>query len=309
MGRPQSAVLKELSAHASFMVLNVSGGKGVVQKALRACQSLPDLTGELKREHSEESLGSAVSFGSAFWDRIRPKSRPIRLKPFVKIEGTMSAPATGGDIFVHIRSDRADLNYILGQRFLSEIRPHIQVLEEVQSFQYLDQRDLTGFIDGTENPQGEERAAAALVEQEEDPEFAGGSYVLAQRYVHRLDAWAEQAVEDQEKVIGRTKPDSVELPDDKKPGTAHISRVVIEEEGQELEILRHSMPYGSITGPSGLVFLAYSKDLSIFEKMLSRMYGVSGDGIHDHLMDFTTPKTGAFFFAPSLETLADLAIE
>ena len=109
-----------------------------------------------------------------------------------------------------------------------------------------------------------------------------------------------KTVEDQEGTIGRTKPDSVELDD--KPDTAHISRVVIEEDGEELEIYRRSVPYGRVQ-ELGLYFIAFSAERSRFTKMLHRMFGLSGDGLHDHLIDFTTPVSGSFYFAPSLDAL------
>ncbi len=139
-----------------------------------------------------------------------------------------------------------------------------------------------------------------------DPEFAGGSYVFTQRYVHDLKKWATVPLKEQEGAIGRRKRDSKELSDTMKPPTAHISRVVIEAGGEELEIVRHSFPYGTVS-EAGLFFIAYTNDLGIPEKMLSRMMGAAGDGRHDHLMDFTHAVSGATFFAPSLKVLRSLA--
>ena len=186
-------------------------------------------------------------------------------------------------------------------RISNQLGETVEVMDEVHGFQYLDSRDLTGFIDGTENPKGKGRAPVALIGAE-DPAFAGGSYVFTQRYVHNLKKWATVPQKEQEKVIGRRKPDSKELSDKTKPPTAHISRVVIEEDGEELEIVRHSLPYGTVS-ESGSFFIAYSKTLDIPEKMLSRMMGATGDGLHDHLMDYTRAVSGATFFAPSLEVL------
>jgi putative iron-dependent peroxidase len=178
------------------------------------------------------------------------------------------------------------------------------LMEEVAGFRYLDSRDLTGFIDGTENPKGAGRAAAALIGRE-DPDYAGGSYVAVQRYVHDLAKWRLMGDREQERIIGRTKPDSMELPASKKPATAHISRVVIKEDEEELQILRHSYPYGTVK-EAGLFFVAYTKSLDIFDRMLQRMMGASGDGLHDRLMEFSHAVTGAAFFVPSLATLAAL---
>jgi putative iron-dependent peroxidase len=170
-------------------------------------------------------------------------------------------------------------------------------MEDVASFRYLDARDLTGFVDGTENPETQEdRAKVTLIKE---GEYAGGSFVFAQRYVHHLDKWTQLKVDAQEKVIGRTKPDDVEMDDETKPENAHIARVVIEDDGEELEILRHSLPYGRASGEQGLFFIAYTRDLSIIDKMLANMFGTSEDGLDDRLLKFVTPVSGAYFFAPS----------
>jgi putative iron-dependent peroxidase len=173
----------------------------------------------------------------------------------------------------------------------------------VQGFRYRDYRDLTGFTDGTENPSGSQRARVALLPTRHP--FAGGSFVLAMRFVHDLDAWERQTRRYQELTIGRTRRESRELSDSVKPPTAHIARVVIEEDGEELEIVRHSFPYGN-SSENGLFFLAYTCDLSIPGRMLARMLGISGDGVRDQLLDYTRPVSGAHFFAPSLETLRSL---
>ncbi len=187
-------------------------------------------------------------------------------------------------------------------RITNQLGGSVTVMEEVHGFRYLDSRDLTGFIDGTENPKGAERAEVALI-GDEDPDFAGGSYAFTQRYVHDLKRWAAVPQAEQEATIGRRKTDSEEL--ETKPPTAHISRVVIEEDGRELEIVRHSFPYGTVS-ESGLFFIAYSRTLDTTEKMLSRMMGTAGDGLHDHLMDYTRAVSGATFFAPSLPMLRAL---
>jgi putative iron-dependent peroxidase len=247
-----------------------------------------------------------VSFGSEFWDVISPGIQPAGLRPFKAIEAEgRSAPATGGDILLHILSKRHDLNFELAMRIRNQLGDAIEVMEEVHGFQYLDSRDLSGFIDGTENPKGiKARAEVALIGKE-DPTFAGGSYVFTQRYVHDLKKWSTVPTREQEKVIGRRKKNSKELSGRAKPATAHISRTVIKEDGEELEIVRHSFPYGTLS-ESGLFFIAYCKTLDIPERMLSRMIGTSGDGLYDSLMDYSKAVSGANFFAPSLEMLKAL---
>ncbi len=302
MSTPQSAILPEASQHALYMVIKVTNNS---EELIKQCAALPTLIETIKKQTKVDSLFASLAFGAEYWDSIHPSSKPERLKSFTTLgDGDISAPATGGDIFLHVHSDRKDMTYVLASEFIKPIQGNIKVLDEVDGFHYLDDRDLTGFIDGTENPEGEERAEVALINDE--PEFNSGSYVLAQRYVHNLPKWQTVADDEQEKIIGRTKPDSVELDDDVMPETSHVSRVVIEEDGEELEIVRHSLPYGQASGEAGLFFLAYSKDNTILEKMLSNMFGTSSDGKHDHLMNYTTAKSGAYFFAPSVEMLKGL---
>ena len=304
--QPQSAILPESLRHSLFVVARMRDVDSDADTAavVKACASLPRILGEVSTIGAR--VNGVVGFGLEMWTRCSPGGRPDGLREFETIWGEpKSAPATGGDVFFHVNSDRIDLNYEVMRRVTRPVVSLLDVIEESPCSRYLDSRDLTGFIDGTENPQGDEaRAETALIA---DGEFAGGSFVFAQRYRHDLARWSQLQVDEQEKIIGRTKPDSIELPDDEKPPTAHISRVVIEEDGEELEIVRHSMPYHSLPGENGLVFVAYTRDLDIIEKMLLRMFGHGDDGLHDHLMDYTTPVSGAMFFAPSLPLLARLA--
>lgn len=302
MSTPQSAILPDAEQHALYIVINVDNKTNDIVKQ---CASLPALINNIKQQHNTDSLFASLAFGADYWNVVYPDSKPQHLKSFYQLgEGELIAPATGGDLFLHIHSDRKDMTYVLASTFLKAIKDDVTVLEEVEGFHYLDDRDLTGFIDGTENPEGDERAEVALIDDE--PEFNGGSYILAQRYVHNLPKWEKVEDKEQEGIIGRTKPDSIELTEDVMPETSHISRVVIEEDGEELEIVRHSLPYGKASGDAGLFFLAYSKDNTILEKMLANMFGTSDDGLHDHLMNYTSAKSGAYFFAPSVEMLEGL---
>jgi len=302
VAQPQAGIIPEPNPFALFLILRVrdpaASGPGVARAAAR----VPALVKRVGAIDARAKLVCTVSFGSKFWDAVSPGKRPADLRPFKAIEVSgRSAPSTGGDLLFHTNSKRHDLNLELAMRIRNLLGDRVDVMEEAHGFRYLDSRDLTGFIDGTENPKGRERARAALVGVE-DPDFAGGSYVFTQRYVHNLKKWAFISQNEQEKLIGRRKPDSKELSGRAKPPTAHISRVVIEENGEELQIVRHSFPYGP-TSESGLFFIAYSKRLDIPEKMLSRMMGTSGDGLHDHLMNYTEAVSGATFFAPSLHVL------
>jgi putative iron-dependent peroxidase len=242
-----------------------------------------------------------VGFGPSLWRALAPADVPPGLGDFVAVEGDgRRAPATQHDAWVWIHGTGPDVILDVARSVTAALGPELDLAAEQPCFVYRDSRDLTGFVDGTENPPVEEGPAVAVVP---DGPGAGGSHVVAMRWVHDLTAFHRLAVADQEATIGRTKPDSVELDD--KPPTAHISRVVIEEDGEELEIYRRSAPFGRVR-ELGLYFVAFSADRTRFDKMLARMFGTTGDGLHDHLTDFTRPVSGSYYFAPSLEALAAL---
>jgi putative iron-dependent peroxidase len=303
MAQPQGGILPEPTQSALFLILRVRNPEQDGGAVARAGARVPALTAKVAAADRRSKLVCTVGIGSEFWDVLSPARRPKGLRPFAAID--TRAPNMDGDLLLHIISRRADLNFELALRIMQQLGETVEVMDEVHGFRYLDTRDLTGFIDGTENPKGKQRALAALIGKE-DPAFAGGSYVFTQRYVHDLKKWAAIPLTEQEGAIGRRKKDSKELSNTVKPPTAHISRVVIEERGEELEIVRHSFPYGTVT-QAGLFFIAYTKDLTIPEKMLRRMLGTAGDGLHDHLMDFTRAVSGATFFAPALRVLTALA--
>lgn len=306
MPTAQAGIIPAPHPNALFLVLRVVDPEKKGKAAAKVAAGIPALVEKIGVTDPRAKLVCTVSFGPEFWDVISPGKRPAGLRPFTAIEADgRRAPSTGGDILLHILSKRHDLNFELAMRVRNELGDCIEVMDEVHGFQYLDSRDLTGFIDGTENPKGaKDRAEVALIGSE-DAAFACGSYVFTQRYVHNLQKWATLPTREQEKIIGRRKSDSEELSAKAKPPTAHISRTVIEENGEELEIVRHSFPYGTVS-EKGLFFIAYCKTLDIPEKMLNRMIGTSGDGLHDHLMDFSQAVSGANFFAPSLEVLKSL---
>lgn len=239
MPTPQSGLLSAGGAHAYFLTFTVADGaertalNKVIGDLLPSARALAE---KAKRARLLCTLG----IGSDFWDRLSPARRPAGLRPFlaVKANGRV-APATGGGLFLQITSGRHDLNLDLAMGLVRRLQSLATVAEEIHGFKYRDSRDLTGFIDGTENPKGKARALAALIGEEDRP-FAGGSYVAVQRYVHDLERWRKLDDREQEQIFGRTKRGSVELPKAKKPPMAHISRVVIERDGAELQILRQS---------------------------------------------------------------------
>jgi putative iron-dependent peroxidase len=171
--------------------------------------------------------------------------------------------------------------------------------DEVHGFRYFDDRDLLGFVDGTENPTGSAAADAVYI-GDEDPAFTGGSYVIVQKYLHNLDAWNKLPTEAQEKIIGRTKISDIELDDSVKPTSAHNALTVIEENGREIKILRDNMPFGRPgQGEFGTYFIGYSRSPRTIEQMLENMFIGRPPDNYDRILDFSTAVTGSLFFIPT----------
>jgi porphyrinogen peroxidase len=190
---------------------------------------------------------------------------------------------------------------------MQRLQGAITVCDEVYGFRYFDDRDLLGFVDGTENPTGQ-TAAAAVITGDEDPGFAGGSYLIVQKYLHDMGAWNALTVEDQEKVIGRTKLDDIEFPDDVKLPNSHLAvNKITEPDGTERKIVRANMPFGAVgAGEFGTYYAAYCATPSVTERMLERMFIGEPPGNYDRILDFSTAVTGNLFFVPSADFLDDL---
>ncbi|EJL7832598.1 Dyp-type peroxidase [Vibrio vulnificus] len=300
MSLAQTAILPEAGPFALYTLLKINHNPA---KVLAQLQSLPVLVEELNQSQPDAELTLSIAFSKSFWQQL-DMAMPAELIDFPVLgEGEIVAPSTDVDVLLHCHSQRHDLHFYLLRKLLSEVAEDVTVVDETYGYRYLDSRDMTMFVDGTENPKAEKRAEVALIP---DGEFAGGSYVMVQRFEHNLPAWNRLNVSAQEKVIGRTKPDSIELDD--VPAASHVGRVDIKEEGKGLKIVRHSLPYGSVTGAHGLLFIAYCHTLHNFKAMLESMYGVT-DGKTDQLLRFTKAVTGAYFFAPSKEMLASIKLK
>lgn len=300
MAKPQSGILPDASREACFLTMTIGEGASLpnVREAIAA---IPGLTDAVAGADPDVALRSVVAIGASAWERLYPDARPAGLTPFQAFtDGPRTAPSTPADLLLHARAERRDLVFELTRRVRRQFGDAVALVEEVPGFRYRDSRDLTGFVDGTENPQGEtDRRDVALVP---GGPFAGGSFVHIQRYIHDLPAWEALPIPAQEAVIGRSKADDIEFEGDDLAPTAHIARVSIKEDGKSLKILRHSMPYGT-TDEHGLYFASYAGRPDSFPRMLEAMIVPGADGHHDHLMNFSRAVTGAAFFAPSTDWL------
>jgi putative iron-dependent peroxidase len=216
------------------------------------------------------------------------------------------APATPGDLLFHIRAHRLDLCFELAERLVNRLRGSARVVDEVHGFRSFDERDLLGFVDGTENPEGEAAVDAVLI-GDEDAAFAGGSYVVVQKYVHDLAAWDALPVEQQEEAIGREKLSDIEFADEDKAPNSHLTLNVIEgPDGEERQIMRFNMPFGRVgEAEYGTYFIGYAKASDLIEEMLTNMFMGKPPGTYDRILDFSTALTGNLFFVPTIDFLDD----
>jgi putative iron-dependent peroxidase len=305
-------VLAPLTTAAIFLVVTIrSGDEG--DAAMRAMgEDIGALVRSIGFRDLEGQLSCVMGIGAEAWDRIvapaPPSTRPQGLHPFRAIEaGSRVAPSTPGDLLFHIRATRFDLCFELASTILRRLGPNVAGADEVHGFRYFEARDLLGFVDGTENPVGIAMADAALIGDEE-PDYAGGSYVIVQKYLHDLDAWNALAVEEQERVIGRTKLEDIEFDDEVKPSNSHIALNVIEVDGEEISILRDNMPFGrAADGEFGTYFIGYARDPGTIEQMLQNMFVGSPEGNYDAILNFSTAISGSLFFVPSLPLLESLS--
>ena len=247
-----------------------------------------------------------LAFGARLWQAVAPDMCPHDLASFQPVIGKdgRGAPATQHDAWLWISGAAPDVTWHGARAAALAVADAASLVTEQEGFTYQAGRDITGFIDGTANPQVRRAADVAIILPGHPA--AGGSHVLTMRWVHDLVAFNRLSIEDQQHVIGRTKPDSQELPAAEMPDTAHISRVQTSVGGRELEIFRRSVPYGTAR-EHGLNFVAFSAERSRYDQMLARMFGLSPDGLHDRLTDFSRPLSGAYYFAPSLNALNELA--
>ena len=252
-------------------------------------------------------LKCVVGIGSQLWDRLFDGPRPAGLHPFRPLTGAKhTAVSTPGDLIFHLRARRMDLCFELAAQLMVRLQGRAQVVDETHGFKYFDERDLLGFVDGTENPTGRGAIRAATVGPE-DPQFAGGSYLIVQKYRHNLDTWNALSTEEQERAIGRTKLSDIELPDEVKPANSHVALTVIEDEnGEELQIVRDNMPFGTIGSQEfGTYFIGYSATPAVTEQMLRNMFIGKPPGTHDRILDFSTAVTGSLFYIPTADFLDD----
>jgi putative iron-dependent peroxidase len=302
------SILAPLSRSAIFLVATLKPGADHRATLRSFCGDLGGLFRAVDFRNIEAGLSCVMGIGSDAWDRLFGAPRPAKLHPFREIlAGPRHAVSTPGDLLFHIRAKHVDLCFELAAQIMTRIGSAVAAADEVHGFRYFDERDLVGFVDGTENPRGDAVADAALV-GDEDPAFAAGSYVIVQKYLHDLAAWNALPTEAQERIIGRRKLSDIELDDSVKPTSAHSALTTIVEDGREIKILRDNMPFGrAAQGEFGTYFIGYSRSPGTIEQMLENMFVGRPPGNYDRLLDFSRAVTGSLFFAPSATFLENVA--
>ena len=301
-------VAAALTRAAIFLVVTLKPGTEHRRTIRSFCGDLAAILRAVEFRDIEAGLSCVLGFGADAWDQLFGTPRPRELHVFREIHGgPRHAVSTPGDLLFHIRAKRMDLCFELATQIMARIGQAVSPEDEVHGFRYFDDRDLIGFVDGTENPRGQDAVDAVLV-GEEDQTFAGGSYVIVQKYLHDMDGWNALSTEVQERIIGRKKLSDIELDDSVKPTSAHSALTTIVEDGKEVKILRDNMPFGRATqGEFGTYFIGYSRSPRTIEQMLENMFVGRPPGNYDRLLDFSRAVTGNLFFVPSATFLDRMA--
>ena len=296
---PQRAIFDESARYHRFLEYRVRGELDPDRAASAAAAAL-----EAARSSVDRPARIVAAFGHRLWSALAPNSIPSDLRDFETIRGVDGhvAPATQCDLWIWLQGDGEDENVARTLALHAALRDDLELALEQPGFTYFASRDLIDFEDGTANPKDDAgRTEAAVVP---GGPGAGGSIVLVQRWVHDLEKFAGLDVAAQEAVIGRTKADSIELEGDDMPPDSHVSRTDVKKDGVALKVYRRSAPYATLAR-HGLYFLAFARARERHQIQLERMYGVSGDGLHDRLIEFSSADTGSYLFAPGERALAE----
>jgi putative iron-dependent peroxidase len=289
-----------------FMVWNFNDNQEVGTAFKQLCKLLINLNNSANVRFPVSRASCVMGVGYDAWLQLGlPVPLPKELMNFVPISGQKhTAVSTRGDLHFHIRADSTSICYDMASAISDVLAPVAVSVEEIHGFRYWDSRSILGFVDGTENPQGQDRELFSMVGDDE-PVYKGGSYLFVQKYIHDLTAWKGLSTEHQEKVIGRYKANDIEMADDVKPSNSHIALANV---GDDLKIVRDNMPFGNMsTNEMGTYFIAYASTFSTVQKMLNNMFIGEPEGNYDRILDFSTAKTGSLFFVPTFNMIDDFS--
>lgn len=300
----QPGAISDPTAFAEYLTFVLRDDDVTPARITDALAMIDNATRSIRQKDPAGNVSSTVGFSARGWALLFP-DRPVPdgLVDFPAMsDGGRTFPATPGDVFVMVKAGRIDYAFQTAKYVISGFAPLADCVEDTRGFRYLDDRDLIDFVDGTENPVGDERAAAVLVP--EGP-YAGGSFLIVQRYIDREEQWASQSTEEQEGVIGRTKMDDIEIPDSAKKPYAHNVKSKVEIDGTEIKMYRQNRAIGNAL-EHGTMFVGFAAALSTITTSLTQMITADADGNYDHLLDFVDAHTGGAYFVPPQAFLDDI---
>lgn len=296
-------VIDAPNTNTIFTVWSFNNNPSVEEQFKKVCSLVTNINHSISTRFPESKSSVVLGIGHDAWLKLNlPKPLPKELENFKEIKGDKhTAVSTPGDLHFHIRSTEKSLCIDIAANIADVLKDVANCIEEVHGFRYWDGRSILGFVDGTENPEGDdERSHFALVGNE-DEEYLNGSYLFVQKYIHDMNAWRNLPIHEQEKVIGRSKADDIEMDDDEKPSNSHSALANV---GDDKKIVRDNMPFGNpSTNEMGTYFISYASTFATVNEMLERMFIGEPVGNYDRILDFSTAKTGSLYFVPSLDLL------
>ncbi|XP_025095375.1 uncharacterized protein LOC112564634 [Pomacea canaliculata] len=300
----QKSVYSQGKDHALYLWIYLcpQANTREVARAVSRLQQYVDKVCDPTLTDEDDEILAGVGFGPNFYSQVAGKTN----EPFVYAhrKGVLGEmPSSGGDIFIHAKSNQISKLFELCQEIMRNLpKNSVESFEDVYSFVYKNGRDLSGFIDGTENAADEDDRREIAVEK-----ATGGSYVITQKWIHNLDVIESEKEKTLESWVGRTRPDSIEL--QRKSISSHVARMTASNAFQApkpFQIVRQSMPYGTLSGDAGLFFIGYAASPRNIEYMLDRMVGAGGDGHSDDIMRLSRNVKGTYWYFPGVAQLKKL---
>ncbi|MBU2222596.1 MAG: Dyp-type peroxidase [Gammaproteobacteria bacterium] len=306
MAREQLGICAEPNLHGMVLLINALDGH---QAAIRLqLARLPALIQRLSDQFSESNLSAVVAVGVGYWDTLYVNQRPKDLQPWLPLSvDDIDMPALPFDLFLQIRADRYDVLHLAAQQCFQLLSQHVELAEQIHAFRYMDGRDLTGFIDRPDAPKGRKKRDIALISENNDAIFAGGSYLHFQRYRLDMARWQQLTQQQQEAIMGCRKIDGQRLAMAQLDENSHEMKATGSTiDGQTIPLLFQNMPYGQLK-VQGMLNLGFSTEAKAYLRWLKSRMGQSGQQNYDLLLDFTQADSGAAFFAPSVSFMEQQA--
>ncbi len=302
MARSQGGIYAEPNLHGITLLLNVMTDDTAVIR--RKLARLPSILSGLDERFSEANLNGYVAIGADYWDVLYSHRRPLQLSSFPDLrDGDRQAQRQPVDLLVSVRADRFDVCFQAARTMQEWLGHDVELLEQMTNFRFMDGRDLLGFIDAPDNPRGMQRRQVALVKTDDDPYFAGGSYLYVQKFRHDLRRWEHLSTEIQEHVMGRKKLTGERISEALLSMVTHTQKArLVRDDEQPLQLLRQNMPWGDLR-EQGLLAMYLSAAPADIIYWLKQRYIADAQGDYDPLLDYTDAVSNAVYFVPTVDFL------